>query len=60
MKLTQEEVRILRDLSESVSSPTPRGPKPSDYAERQKERHAMRDKVGELINRYEAYLAQQN
>jgi len=60
MKLTLEEQHILKDLAESLTTPTPRGPKPADYEKRQAERRANRDKVGDLINRYEAYLAQQN
>ena len=59
MKLTLEEQRILQDLAESVTTPTRRGPKPADYEQRQAERRAIRDKVGDLINRYEAYLATQ-
>lgn len=59
MKLTLEEQRILQDLAESVTAPTRRGPKPADYEQRQAERRAIRDKVGDLINRYEAYLATQ-
>lgn len=59
MNLSQEEIRILKDLSEKVTSPVSRGPKPADYAERQKERYAIRKKVGQLINRYEAYLTNQ-
>ena len=58
MNLTQEEIQILRDLSEQVTSPVPRGPKPADFEERQKERYALRKKVGQLINRYESYLNQ--
>ena len=59
MRLTLEEQRILRDLADSVTTPTRRGPKPADFEQRQAERRAMREKVGDLINRYEAYLAQQ-
>ena len=58
MRLTLEEQHILQDLAESVTAPTRRGPKPSDYDQRQAERHALRDRVGDLINRYEAYLEQ--
>ena len=60
MKLTLEEQRILQDLAESVTTPTRRGPKPADYEQRQAERRAIRDKVGDLINRYEAWLEKQD
>jgi hypothetical protein len=58
MRLTIEETRILQDLSERVTSPVPRGPKPADYAERQELRRAEWRKVGDLINRYELWLEQ--
>ena len=58
MRLTPHEQYILQELSESVFSPTPRGPKPANYEKRQAERRAIREQVADLINRYEASLKQ--
>ena len=60
MKFTLQEQHILKELSESVLSPTPRGPKPADYEKRLEERRALRRQVGDLINRYEQWLKEQD
>lgn len=60
MKLTQEESRILLELSEKVTSPVRRGPRPADFQKRQELRRAEWRKVGDLINRYEQWLDTQN
>lgn len=56
MKLTQEEITILRDLSRRVKYRRTRRKRESDFDEKREERNAERRKVGELINRYEKWL----
>ena len=56
MRLTQEEIDILRDLSRSVKYRRTRRKRETDFDEKREERHAAYRKVGELINRYEAYI----
>ena len=58
MKLTQEEITILRDLSRSVKYRRTRRKREADFDEKRDERHAQWKQVGDLINRYEAWLEQ--
>ena len=58
MKLTLQEQRILRDLADSTST-VRRGRKAANYEETREKRLAQYKQVGDLINRYEAYLAQE-
>ena len=60
MKLTLEEALILKELSQAGKSTIKRGPKPIDNAQRQAQRRADRERVADLINRYEADLNKQN
>jgi len=60
MKLTLEEQRILRDLAENSTSTVRRGRKSANHDQERQERLENYKRVGDLINRYEAYLAQQN
>ena len=56
MKLTLQEQRILRDLADSTST-VRRGRKAANYKETREKRLAQYKQVGDLINRYEAYIA---
>jgi len=60
MKLTQEEIDILKDLSRRVKYRRTKRKRESDYDEKREERLAQWQRVGNLINEYEAYLAEQN
>jgi hypothetical protein len=57
MKLTQEEVRILKDLAEVSTNIRP-GRKAANYEQTREARRAEWKKVGDLINRYEQWLKQ--
>ena len=58
MKLTLQEQRILRDLAENATPTIKRGRKAADHAQTREERLAQWQRVGDLINRYEAWLEQ--
>lgn len=60
MKLTLEEARILQDLAESATNQFPRGKKAANYEQTREQRLAQYRQVGDLINRYELWLASQN
>lgn len=60
MKLTLEETRILKDLAENSISTIRRGRKAANYEQTREQRLAMYRKVGDLINRYEQWLKEQN
>ena len=60
MKLTLEEARILKDLAENSISTVRRGRKPANYKQTREQRLAMYRRVGDLINRYEAWLEKQD
>ena len=59
MRLTLEEQRILRDLAESSISVVRRGRKSANHEQERLQRQENYKRVGDLINRYEAYLATQ-
>jgi len=59
MKLTQEEIDILRDLARTTKYRRTRRKREADYDAKREERLAKWHKVGDLINRYEAYLEQE-
>ena len=58
MRLTQEEIQILSDLSRKVKYRRTRRKRESDFDAKRAERQAQWFRVGELINRYEAWLEQ--
>jgi hypothetical protein len=58
MELTQEESRILQDLSRKIKYHRPRRKRESDFEARREERLAQWRQVGDLINRYELWLEQ--
>lgn len=60
MKLTQEEINILRDLSRNVKYRRTRRKRESDFIEKREERRAQWSQVGDLINRYEKWLELEN
>lgn len=60
MKLTQEEINILRDLSRKVKYRRTRRKRESDFIEKREERRAQWSQVGDLINRYEKWLELEN
>ena len=57
MKLSSEETDILLEL-ENTNSIIRRGRKSASYQEARAARLAEYERVGELINRYEEWLAQ--
>lgn len=59
MRLTLREQQILKTISDEYTATVRRGPKGNDYQATRQERLALYQQVGDLINRYEQYLAEQ-
>ena len=60
MRLTLQEQRILKELAENVNPVIRPGRKAANHEQTREERRAMYRKVGDLINRYEAWLEKQD
>ena len=58
MRLTEEEIDILRELARTTKYRRTRRKREPNYDAKREERVARWQQVGDLINRYEAYLEQ--